>query len=151
MDYGSSYLPSELNAAYLWAQLEQADKINEARLSVWQRYYEAFKPLAASGRIGVPAVPAECVHNAHMFYIKCRDVEERTRFIAYMKDQGFCCVFHYIPLHSSPAGLKFGRFDGEDRFTTKESDRLVRLPLYYGMTDTDTDAVIGAAGEFLKA
>lgn len=151
VDYGSSYLPGELNAAYLWAQLEEADKINDARLAVWNKYYEAFKPFLDAGYIEIPQVPEGCVHNAHMFYIKCRDLEERTKFIAYMKDQGISCVFHYIPLHSSPAGAQFGRFDGEDKFTTKESDRLVRLPLYYGMTDTDTDAVIRAAGEFLKA
>jgi dTDP-4-amino-4,6-dideoxygalactose transaminase len=148
VDYGSSYLPSELNAAYLWAQLEQADKINEARLSVWQRYYETFKPLAASGRIGVPAVPAECVHNAHMFYIKCRNLEERTAFIAFMKERGIGCVFHYIPLHSSPAGQKFGRFAGNDVYTTQESDRLVRLPLWYGMPDGDICAVADALKDF---
>ena len=150
VDYDSSYLPSELNAAYLWAQLEQADKINEARLSVWQRYYEAFKPLAASGRIGVPAVPAECVHNAHMFYIKCRNLEERTAFIAFMKERGIGCVFHYIPLHSSPAGQKFGRFAGNDVYTTQESDRLVRLPLWYGMPDGDVADVIEMTESFFR-
>ena len=151
VDYGSSYLPSELNAAYLWAQLEEADKINDARLAVWNRYFEKFKPLADDGRIEIPQVPDGCVHNAHMFYIKCRNLDERTRFIAYMKERGIACVFHYIPLHSSPAGVKFGHFDGDDRFTTKESDRLVRLPLYYGMTEADADAVIGAAEDFLGA
>ena len=151
VDYGSSYLPGELNAAYLWAQLEEADKINDARLAVWNKYYEAFKPLADDGRIEIPQVPDGCVHNAHMFYIKCRNLDERTRFIAYMKERGIACVFHYIPLHSSPAGVKFGHFDGDDRFTTKESDRLVRLPLYYGMTEADADAVIGAAEDFLGA
>lgn len=150
VDYGSSYLPSELNAAYLWAQLEAADKINGDRLASWERYRMLLQPLADCGKIEVPFVPEACVHNAHMFYIKCRDVEERTRFIAYMKDQGFCCVFHYIPLHSSPAGLKFGRFDGEDRFTTKESDRLVRLPLYYGMGGDVVDSVAGAVKVFFE-
>lgn len=150
VDYGSSYLPSELNAAYLWAQLEQADKINDARLSVWNRYYEAFKPLAESGRIEVPAVPEDCVHNAHMFYIKCKDLDERTKFISYMKENGIGCVFHYIPLHSSPAGQKFGRFFGEDRFTTKESDKLVRLPLWYGMSDEDVEGVISAGKGFFE-
>ena len=151
VDYGSSYLPSELNAAYLWAQLEDADKINDARLAVWNKYYETFKPLADAGRIEIPHVPEGCVHNAHMFYIKCRDLEERTRFIAYMKERGISCVFHYIPLHSSPAGAQFGRFDGENKFTTKDSDRLVRLALNYGMTEADTDTVIRVAGEFLGA
>ena len=148
VDYGSSYLPSELNAAYLWAQLEAADQINESRLSVWSRYDEAFRPLADSGRIEVPFVPEGRAHNAHMFYIKCRDLEERTAFISYMKEREIGCVFHYIPLHSSPAGQKFGRFDGEDKFTTKESDRLVRLPLWYKMSDEQVSFVIESAKSF---
>ena len=150
VDYGSSYLPGELNAAYLWAQLEVADKINEARLSVWKRYYEALSPLAAEGGIGggVPFIPEGCAHNAHMFYIKCKDLEERTRFIAYMKEHGIGCVFHYIPLHSSPAGQKFGRFHGQDVYTTRESERLVRLPLWYGMTDTEVESVIATTKKF---
>lgn len=151
VDYGSSYLPSELNAAYLWAQLEVADKINEARLSVWKRYYDAFKPLVDSGKIELPVIPEGCIHNAHMFYIKCRDLEERTKFISFMKEHGISCVFHYIPLHSAPAGVKFGRFDGEDKFTTKESERLVRLPLWYGMTDADVENVMKSVKEFFKA
>ncbi|MCR5620442.1 MAG: dTDP-4-amino-4,6-dideoxygalactose transaminase [Treponema sp.] len=150
VDYGSSYLPSELNAAYLWAQLEVADKINEDRLSSWKRYRMSLQPLVDCGRIEIPFVPEACEHNAHMFYIKCRNLEERTAFIAYMKEHGFCCVFHYIPLHSSPAGLKFGRFDGEDKFTTKESDRLVRLPLYYGMGGDVVDSVVGAVKGFFE-
>lgn len=148
VDYGSSYLPSELNAAYLWAQLEVADKINDSRLSVWSRYYEAFKPLSDSGKIELPVIPEGCVHNAHMFYIKCRDLEERTKFISFMKEHGIGCVFHYIPLHSAPAGVKFGRFFGEDKFTTRESERLVRLPLWYGMTDADVETVITEAKNF---
>lgn len=148
VDYGSSYLPSELNAAYLWAQLEVADKINDARLSVWKRYYEAFMPLSSADKIDIPFVPADCVHNAHMFYIKCRDLEERTAFIAFMKEHEIGCVFHYIPLHSAPAGLKFGRFDGKDKFTTTESDRLVRLPLWYGMSDDEVESVINAVKKF---
>lgn len=148
VDYGSSYLPSELNAAYLWAQLEVADKINDARLSVWKRYYEALKPLFSTDKIDIPFVPADCVHNAHMFYIKCRDLEERTAFIAFMKEHEIGCVFHYIPLHSAPAGLKFGRFDGKDKFTTTESDRLVRLPLWYGMSDDEVESVINAVKKF---
>ena len=126
VDYGSSYLPSELNAAYLWAQLEVADKINESRLSVWNRYYEAFKPLVNSGKIEIPFIPEGCIHNAHMFYIKCKDLDERTKFISYMKEHEIGCVFHYIPLHSAPAGLKFGYFFETDVYTTKESERLVR-------------------------
>ncbi len=150
VDYGSSYLPSELNAAYLWAQLEVADKINDARLSVWNRYYEALKPFTESGKIEVPKIPEGCVHNAHMFYIKCKDLGERTAFISYMKEQGIGCVFHYIPLHSAPAGIKFGRFDGVDNFTTKESERLVRLPLWYGMSDEDVNNVIAEVSEYFK-
>ena len=148
VDYGSSYLPSELNAAYLWAQLEVADKINDARLSVWNRYYEAFKPLLDAGKIDIPFVLSECVHNAHMFYIKCKDLKERTAFISYMKERGIGCVFHYIPLHSAPAGLKFGRFDGEDKVTTKESDRLVRLPIWYGMSNENVEFVVNSVKSF---
>ena len=149
VDYGSSYLPGELNAAYLWAQLEVADKINDARLSVWKRYYEAFKPLADAGKIAIPFVPTECIHNAHMFWIKCKDLAERAAFITYMKEHGMGGVFHYIPLHSSPAGLKFGQFFGEDVYTTNESDRLVRLPLWYGMTALNIETVIGAVVQFI--
>ena len=150
VDYGSSYLPSELNAAYLWAQLEVADKINKARLMVWNRYYEDFKPLADKGRIEIPVIPEDCVANAHMFYIKLKDLEERTRFIEYMKKHDILCVFHYIPLHSAPAGIKYGRFDGKDKFTTKESDRLVRLPLWYGMDEKTVDIIISAVQDFFK-
>lgn len=135
IDFGDSYLPSELNAAYLWAQLLQAEKINNNRTDTWNRYYQALKPLEEKGFIELPAVPDGCVHNGHMFYIKCRDIGERTEFINYMKENGIYCVFHYIPLHSAPAGEKFGCFFGEDKYTTRESNRLVRLPMYYGLTE----------------
>ncbi len=148
VDYGSSYLPSELNAAYLWAQLEAADKINDFRLSVWNRYYEAFKPFADSGRIEIPFIPEDCAHNAHMFYLKCKDLKERTEFISYMKKNGVGCVFHYIPLHSAPAGQKFGRLFDEDVYTTKESERLARIPLWYGMSDEEVQTVIKTAKSF---
>ena len=148
VDFGDSYLPSELNAAYLWAQLEQADIINNDRLSSWNRYYEALKPLADEKAIEIPVIPEGCEHNAHMFYIKCRDLEERTAFISYMKEHGIGCVFHYIPLHSAPAGLKYGRFDGEDVYTTAESERLVRLPMYYGMKEERQLKAIEAAKVF---
>ena len=151
VDYGSSYLPSDMNAAYLWAQLQEADRINEDRLAVWDRYREAFAPLAAAGRVEVPFIPAECVHNAHMYYLKLRDLSDRTEFIDYLKERGIVAVFHYIPLHSAPAGLKFGRFHGEDRFTTSESDRLVRLPLYYGLTKEDQETVIRTAMEYFES
>ncbi len=150
VDYGDSYLPSDLNAAYLWAQLEKAEEINANRLGTWNAYHKAFRELQEAGRIGLPTVPKECVHNAHMYYIKCRNLEDRTAFIRFMKERDIGCVFHYVPLHSAPAGLKFGRFHGEDRYTTKESDRLVRLPMYYGMTEKDRETVIGAVLEFFR-
>ena len=148
VDRGSSYLPSELNAAYLWAQLEAADQINDNRLATWQAYYDAFTPLAEAGRIELPYVPDECVHNAHMFYLKCRDLADRTAFISYMKAAGVLCTFHYVPLHSAPAGLKFGRFFGEDVYTTAESNRLVRLPMYYELDPADLEQVIALAKEY---
>lgn len=148
VDVGSSYLPSEMNAAYLWAQLEAADTINNDRLATWHAYYDAFAPLMQAGRIELPTVPGECVHNAHMFYIKCRDLQDRSAFIKHMREQGIACVFHYVPLHSSPAGMRFGCMYGEDKYTTSEGDRLVRLPLFYGMTDQERAAVISAALEY---
>lgn len=150
VDFGDSYLPSELNAAYLWAQLEHADEINQNRLDTWKRYYETFQPLAQEGKLELPVIPEDCAHNAHMFYIKLRDLEERTAFISHMKSKGVSCVFHYVPLHSAPAGLKFGRFHGEDVYTTKESERLVRLPLYYGLSAEDVSAVTAAARSFFE-
>ena len=149
-DYGSSYLPSEMNAAYLWAQLEIADEINENRLASWDRYYNALKPLADEGKIELQRHPEGCVHNAHMFYIKLRDLEERTAFIAHMKANDVLTVFHYVPLHSAPAGLKYGRFYGEELYTTKESDRLVRLPLYYNLDEKDQQKVIDTILSFWK-
>ena len=142
VDYGSSYLPSELNAAYLYAQLKNADKINENRFNSWNLYYDLLKPLADEGFIELPHIPEECEHNAHMFYIKAKDLEERTKLIKFMKDNEISLAFHYIPLHSAPAGLKFGRFHGEDVYTTKESDRLVRLPMYYGLSTEDIQYVV---------
>lgn len=135
VDFGDSYLPSELNAAYLWAQLEQADEINNNRLTTWKTYYEALKYLEETGKLELPHIPTECTHNAHMFYIKLKNLEERTKFIRYLKERDILSVFHYIPLHSAPAGQKFGHFHGEDVFTTKESERLARLPMYYGLNE----------------
>lgn len=148
VEAGSSYLPSELNAAYLYAQFEMADEVNNNRINAWNKYYEALKPLSDAGEIELPVVPKECVHNAHMFYIKTKDLEERTAFISFMKENGVQCVFHYIPLHSAPAGQKFGRFNGEDKYTTKESERLVRLPMYYGITDDEQQLVCEKIYEF---
>ncbi len=150
VDYGSSYLPSEMNAAYLWGQLQAADQINNDRLASWNDYYQALRPLEQAGKLELPAIPEGCVHNAHMFWVKCRDLEERTAFIQHLKDSGVLAVFHYIPLHSAPAGLRYGRFSGEDVYTTKESDRLVRLPLYYGLTAQDRQQVIQAVKAFFE-
>ena len=148
IDFGDSYLPSELNAAYLWAQLEMAEEVNADRLRTWNAYYEALKPLEEAGKLELPHVPEGCVHNAHMFYVKLQDLEERTKFISYMKEQGVLCVFHYVPLHSAPAGLKYGRFDGKDIYTIHESERLVRLPIYYGMREDERQDVITALEKF---
>ncbi len=150
VDQGSSYLPSDMNAAYLYAQLEMADEINNHRLECWNRYYENLKPLADAGKLELPHVPEGCVHNAHMFYIKLKDIAQRTAFIDEMKQKGVYCVFHYIPLHTAPAGLKFGRFHGEDRYTTKESERLVRLPMFYLLTLDQVDYICDKVKEFLQ-
>ena len=149
VDFGDSYLPSELNAAYLWAQLECADEINDNRLASWNTYYDKLKDLEETGTLELPHIPSECTHNAHMFYVKLKDLEERTRFIACLREREVMSVFHYIPLHSAPAGLKFGRFHGEDVFTTKESERLARLPMYYGLTEENRRKVIQAVRSFI--
>lgn len=133
VDYGSSYLPSDMNAAYLYAQLELAEEINDKRMAIYDHYREALTPLAAQGAIELPTVPDYAVHNAHMFYLKLKDVSVRTAFIGYLKENGIHAVFHYVPLHSAKAGQRFGRFHGEDVYTTKESERLVRLPLFYNL------------------
>lgn len=148
VDYGSSYLPSDLNAAYLWAQLEIADKINDKRLTCWDLYYNALKPLEDEGKIALPVIPAECTHNAHMFYIKAKDLSERTALIDYLKSNGVLSVFHYIPLHTAPAGKKYGRFHGEDRYTTRESERLMRLPMYYGLTEAEINYIVDLIYKF---
>ena len=150
VDRGSSYLQSDLNAAYLWGQLEQADRINNDRLATWHAYYETLRPLAEAGRVDLPVVPEGCVHNAHMFYLKVADLNERTALIEHLKRRGVMAVFHYVPLHSSPAGLRFGRFAGEDVYTTRESDRLLRLPMYYGLSEKDRETVIRAVLEFFE-
>lgn len=148
VDAGSSYLPSELNAAYLWAQLECADVIYKDRMRTWNLYYEAFQDLKEQGKIELPYIPSYCKHNAHMFYIKTRDIEERQELIGYLKEREITAVFHYIPLHTAPAGKKYGEFFGTDRYTTKESERLLRLPLYYNMEENDTLKVIEAVKSF---
>lgn len=134
---GSSYLPSELNAAYLYAQLEQAQTIFDDRMKSWNLYYELLTPLKEAGKISLPVVPDNCKHNAHMFYIKAADLKERTALIEYLRKQDIYSVFHYIPLHSAPAGRQYTRFCGQDIYTTKESERLLRLPMYYGLKSED--------------
>ena len=150
VEMGSSYLPSELNAAYLMAQLERADEINQNRLDSWNRYYEGLSGLAADGRIELPVIPENCKHNAHMFYVKAADIEERDALIRYLKENGVQAVFHYVPLHSSPAGRRFGRFHGEDRYTTNTFERLLRLPMYYGLKEEDTDHVCSVIRKFYE-
>lgn len=149
VDAGSSYLPSELNAAYLWAQIEVADKIYEDRMNSWNKYYEMLCPLQKRGCLELPVIPENCVHNAHMFYIKVENLEERTKLINYLRENEINAVFHYIPLHTAPAGRKFGEFRGEDVYTTKESERLIRLPLYYGLGE-NVEKVVEAVQNFYK-
>ena len=148
VDAGSSYLPSELNAAYLWAQLEQADMVNENRLKSWNLYKELLTPLAEKEYITLPYTPEECTHNAHMFYIKTKNLEERSALISYLKENGVLAVFHYIPLHGAPAGQKYGEFIGEDKYTTRESERLVRLPMYYNLREEDITYVAELISRF---
>ncbi len=148
VEAGSSYLPSELNAAYLWAQLEMADTILENRMRTWNMYLEGLAELSEAGSIELPYIPNECVHNAHMFYIKTKNLDERTRLISFMKSLGISLVFHYVPLHTAPAGIKYGEFIGEDKFTTAESERLVRLPFYYGIKQIDVDRVVDGIRKF---
>lgn len=150
VDYGSSYLPSELNCAYLYPQLKKADEINDIRLSLWNYYANNLKDLEEKGKIEIQYLPEYSKHNAHMFYIKTRNLEERTELIKYLKENGIQAVFHYIPLHTSPAGKKFGVFHGEDKYTTIESEKIVRLPMYYELTRKDQDEVISKIKEFYK-
>lgn len=148
MDYGSSYLPSELNAAYLYAQLEEHQKISDKRMEIYNFYNQNLKFLADEGKIQQPYVPEECTHNAHMYYIKVHDMDVRTRLIKYLRQKDISCVFHYVPLHSAPAGKKFGRFSGEDVYTTRESERLMRLPMFYNLDMEDAKRVVDAIASF---
>lgn len=150
-DYGSSYLPSDMNAAYLYAQLELADEINNTRIARWNQYYELLEPLAKAGRIELPTIPEGCVHNAHMFYIKTADMTERTALINYLGEKGIMSVFHYIPLHTAPAGLKYGRFNGDDVYTTKESERLSRLPMFYKLTEDEVTYITDQVKAFYES
>lgn len=150
VDAGSSYLPGDMNAAYLMAQLDAADEIFEDRMRSWNLYYERLKPLKDAGKIGLPYIPENCTHNAHMFYIKAKDLEERTALITFLKENGIQSVFHYIPLHSAPAGEWFGRFHGEDVYTTRESERLARLPMYYGLKEEQVQYIAEKVSEFYR-
>ena len=150
VNFGSSYLPSDMNAAYLYAQLELADEIFKDRMNSWEHYKNELTPLAEKGKIELPVIPEGCTHNAHMFYIKAKDLEERTALISFLKERGILAVFHYIPLHSAPAGMKFGRFSGEDVYTTKESERLARLPMYYGLKPEQVDYICEQVKEFYR-
>lgn len=148
VDIGSSYLPSEFQAAYLWAQLENVEVINNARLRTWELYYNAFKPLADSKCVGLPSVPELCTHNAHMFYLKVGSLDERSALIDFLKENGISAAFHYVPLHTAKAGLQFGRFSGKDNFTTSESERLIRLPLWYGISESDIQHIVDTVYRF---
>lgn len=148
VEKGSSYLPSDMNAAYLYAQLELADEITKDRMNSWNSYYEMLTPLKDKGRIELPFVPEYCTHNAHMFYIKCADLQERSKLISFLKENEIMSVFHYIPLHTAPAGHKYAYFAGEDKYTTKESERLLRLPLYYGLKPEQVEYICGKVSEF---
>ena len=150
VNHGSSYLPSDMNAAYLWAQLEMADAITADRMRNWELYREMLQPLALQEKIELPMVPEECIHNAHMFYLKAADLEERTELIAYLKAAEIQTVFHYVPLHTASVGLKFGRFSGEDRYTTRESERILRLPMYYGLKEEQVLYVAEKIKEFYR-
>lgn len=148
VDCGSSYLPSDMNAAYLYAQLEESESINDSRLACWYRYNKNLTPLAESGKIQLPFIPKHCGHNAHMFYVKTKDIEERTSLELYLRKNEILAVFHYIPLHSAPAGLKYGRFNGVNKYTTQESERLLRLPMYYGLTSEEIDYICDCINKF---
>lgn len=150
-NYGSSYLPSDMNAAYLYSQFEMADEIGKARVARWEQYYRLLQPLADTGKIELPVIPKECTNNGHIFYIKAKDLEERTGLDKFLKANDILPAFHYIPLHSAPAGLKFGRFHGEDRYTTKESERLLRLPMFYQLKESEVDYIAGKVKEFYGA
>jgi len=150
VDIGSSYLMNDVSAAYLWGNLEKSDEISQNRLDSWQLYYDGLKKLEEKGFLTLPTIPDNCVHNAHMFYIKVKDIEVRTKLIEYLKQNDINSVFHYVPLHSSPAGLKFGRFNGDDDFTTKDSERLIRLPIFYGISKNNIMNICNIIGEYIN-
>ncbi|MDD5157866.1 dTDP-4-amino-4,6-dideoxygalactose transaminase [Sulfurimonas sp.] len=150
VDLGSSYLMNDMSAAYLWGNLEKADEINSNRLNSWQKYYDGLKELEEKGFLELPKIPTECVQNAHMFYLKVKDLKERTKLLEHLKENGILAVFHYVPLHSAPAGLKFGRFEGMDEFTTSESERLIRLPMYYQLLENDIFIIVSNIKKYFQ-
>ena len=150
VDIGSSYLMNDVSAAYLWGNIEKVEKINKERLRVWRKYYSGLKDLENNGFISLPAIPENCRHNAHMFYVKIKNLKERTALLRHLSDNDILSVFHYIPLHSSDSGLKFGRFSADDEFTTMESERLIRLPMYFGLNDSEVSKVINSIIYFFK-
>lgn len=150
VDIGSSYLPSELQSAYLWGQLEKSDKINDKRMSIWDKYYNNLKALETSGHVQLPSTPENCTNNGHIFYLKLKDLHQRTQFIDHLKSNNILPTFHYVPLHSSEAGIKLGFFYGEDKFTSKESERLVRLPIFYNITDAEISKIITTVIDFFR-
>lgn len=150
VDLGSSYLPSELQAAYLWGQLEKVDEINRQRLDIWNLFYEALMPLEERGAIELAMIPSGCKHNAHMFYLKVNDIDGRAAFLKYLNEKDIYAVFHYVPLHSAVGGTRYSRLSGSDDYTTKESERLIRLPLFYGLTQDELKRVSCAVIEFFN-
>jgi len=148
VDIGSSYLPNDVSAAYLYGQLEVADQINDNRLQSWREYYEALKPLVKQGFVELPIVPVHCTDNGHMFYLKVKNLNERTALLKYLNENSIYAVFHYVPLHSAPAGLNFAIFSGKDKFTTTESERLIRLPLYYGIQKEQIDYIVDIIAKY---
>ena len=148
VEYGSSYLASDINAAYLWGELQHANQINNDRINTWNNYHDSLKDLEDKGYIKRPVIPKECKHNGHIYYIKTKNLEERTKLIEHLKKNNIQATFHYIPLHTSPAGKKYGRFYGDDVYTTKESEKLLRLPMYYGLKEEDREKVVKAITDF---
>ena len=150
VDIGSSYLMNDVSAAYLWGNIEKVEKINKERLRVWGQYYSGLKQLEDNGFISLPTIPKNCKHNAHMFYVKTKNLKERTVLLTHLSDNDILSVFHYIPLHSSESGLKFGRFYADDKYTTQESERLIRLPMYFGLQDSEVSKVINSIVNFFE-
>ena len=148
VDIGSSYLMNDVSAAYLWGNLEKSDEINQDRLRIWNRYYAELKIFEEQDLIRLPTIPKHCIHNSHMFYLKVKNLDERTAILKYLLENNILSVFHYVPLHSSEAGLRFGQFSGDDEFTTNESERLIRLPMYYGIEDKQVSKIIDSVIKF---